>query len=179
MNIEDYIFPSDLLHENINKEKSVVAHCSQLVSQVENSHELVKLFNFEFLDYKKELNTALADVVLNLQLAVTTQSKNIYEDCMKHEVLNNVQGQACLYSLAENLSNSLMVRQILTTESLKERFLPEYPGYFALVKVLEKVHVNHKEIQAILTAEPFHSEAVNKYLSVCQTTVKIVKISQE
>lgn len=178
-NMEDYIFPSDLLQENINKERSAVSNCIKVVSQVENLQELVKLSDKELLNYQNDLKNAVVEVVLKLQLPLTMQGKNIYDESMKHDIFNNVQGQSCLYSLAEKLSSGLVVKQIITTESLKESKLPKNPGFIALAKVLEKVHVNQKDIQTVLEAELFDSDTVKKYLSMCQSTARIVKTSQE
>ena len=178
-NIEDYINPSDLLNDNIEKEKIVISQCTQIMSEAGGPEELVQMLSTEETAYHKELNNGVLDLVLKLQLPINNQKSIIFEPNMNCDIFNNVEGQSCLYNIAEQLSSSLFVKQIITSEAIRLCVLPSNPGFLALSKVLEKVHVQHENVQTLLAAEPFKPKTIERYLSSCQKITQILKFAQE
>ena len=178
-NIDEFLLPSDLLQENIFKEKSLVTNFSRLVETVTGGQELVQMLGQEELNQSRAVSKAVEEIVLNLQLPINLNKHVLLEPNIKHEILNNVQGQACLYNLAEQLSSGLNVNQILTAESLKECSLPKAPGFLALARVLENIHVQYEDVQTLLTDVPYKPDIIQKYLAICQNISEIIKVSQE
>ena len=175
-NIEDFIYITDLLQENITKEKALLTQYAQHLEYHKIGQETSQMFhNIPEHDFQK----AVTDLILNLQLPVSIDIRVALEPSSLDDVLCNIQGQSCLFDIAERLSNSLYVKQIITTEALKHGELPKLPGFLAVRKVLENTHVQHTQVIAMLSDKPVMLEKLNKYISACQSIASMVKISQE
>lgn len=177
-NIEDFIAPSDLLHDNIEKENAVVSQCTQLLS-TGGYEEVMQLLDAEKADYIADFKDGVMELVLNLQLPVHHQKNTILDSSKNLEIFNNIQGQSCLYDMAEQLSSSLFVKHVLTSEAIKSSSFPQTPGYIALSKVLEKVHVQHESVQTLLSSEPFGQNKIEHYTSTCKKIEEILAYAQE
>ena len=129
--------------------------------------------------HKQELRTALKNTVLKMQQPVHMKQDTALEMSKDSVVLDNIEGQSCLYDLAEKLSNPLAVNLIISNEALKDNDLPQQAGYLALGKVLEHTTLERDAVDVLLAEELCQPEAVNKYLVACQNIARLVKISKE
>ena len=176
-NINDFLYPTDLLQENVLKERALLAQYAQQVESLATGNEIPQMMNIN--EDQQKFQSAVTDLVLDLQLPVSINNRIIIEPSSLDEILCNIQGQSCLFDIAERLSNDLFVRQIVTTEALKHGGLPKFPGLFAIRKVLENTHIQQTDVITMLSDQPCKLEKIDRYLAACQSITALVKTTQE
>ena len=177
-NVSSYLLEKDFEEENIKKEKILVENISKVCSRMETPSEVVSLQKEIACKMESDMKDAIQSFVVSSETISQTQIES-REFLGRFNILENIQAQACLLDLAERLTDSIIVKQILIMDMLENKTFTSHPGFLALKNVLDKWPVQTELVNTYLGESILDVEKIKRYFSVCQNISSCSQFLQE
>lgn len=177
-NIELFLLEQDFCEANVKKEKLILERISEVQSKIESPSEVVSLSKHISAEVESDMKHAIKDFVFYSQTATET-IVDPAEYLARYDLLDNVQGQACLIELAERLSNCIIVKQILIQDMIENKAFAKHPGFCALKKVLEVYPIQVELVDTYLAEDIFKVDKTRKTILLWQQISSYERILQE